>query len=181
MARSVERKKLRAPGYDYSSAGRYFITIGTRDRYCILSEIVPSSVQNGNAAGENVRATVRLSDIGQNVEQVIGEMNRIYQDIRIELYVIMPNHLHLIVHVFEKAGTSRTPSPTKTNARIPALISTLKRFSNRYVEENMWQRSYYDHIIRDDSEYEAVCRYIENNPDQWEEDELFVDANPRSL
>lgn len=80
----------------------------------------------------------------------------------------MPDHIHMIIFKYDEKdvmGTSRTPSPT--NAIIPSLISTMKRFVNKKTGFNIWQRSYFDHIIRSENEFADICNYIENNPINW--------------
>ena len=80
----------------------------------------------------------------------------------------MPDHIHLIVTV--NSGQSGTPAPTRDinkNSEISKFVSTLKRFCNKEYGENIWQRSYYDHIIRDQNDYNEVWEYIENNPKKW--------------
>ncbi|MBR5252022.1 MAG: transposase [Oscillospiraceae bacterium] len=99
-------------------------------------------------------------------------MNEQYNNINIENYVIMPNHIHLLIFVDNPNGTSRTPSPT--NAVIPMFVSTLKRFCNKEIGHNIFQRSFFDHIIRDQADYENVYNYIDSNPSKWESDELYI-------
>ena len=79
----------------------------------------------------------------------------------------MPDHIHLIVQVTETAssGTARAPSPT--NMAIPHFVSTLKRFCHREAGTVIFQRSYYDHVIRNQEDYNEVWEYIENNPHKW--------------
>jgi hypothetical protein len=73
----------------------------------------------------------------------------------------------------ENHGTSRTPSPT--NAVIPALVSTLKRFTNKDIGFSVWQRSFHDHIIRGERDYDRIAEYIENNPRNWRDDCFYAD------
>lgn len=80
----------------------------------------------------------------------------------------MPNHIHLLVSVCDTGGTSRAPSPT--TSVIPHFVSTLKRFVNREIGKNIFQRSYYDHIIRGERDYQKIWLYMENNPAKWKED-----------
>ena len=98
-------------------------------------------------------------------KQIINN-NRI-PGITVDKFVIMPDHIHLIVLVNETAtkGTSRAPSPT--NAVIPHLVSTFKRFCHRDVGEKFSQRSYYDHVIRNQQDSDEIWQYIENNPRKW--------------
>ena len=162
-----ERKANRLPGYDYSQNGAYFVTICTKNRERILCDIV---------VGDGVLDVpqVRLTNFGQAVKKRIEEMNDTYDFISVDKYVIMPNHIHLIVRIdFPQGGTSRTPSPT--NAVIPHFISTLKRFVNQDVGTNIWQRSYHDHIIRDDADYLQIWQYIDENPLKWQDDCFYTE------
>ena len=153
-----ERKINRLSEYDYSTGGAYFVTICTQDRKKILSTIV--------GGGAHDAPNVALTDIGKIVQKQIINSNRI-PGITVDKFVIMPDHIHLIVLVNETAtkGTSRAPSPT--NAVIPHLVSTFKRFCHRDVGEKIFQRSYYDHVIRNQQDYNEVWEYIENNPRKW--------------
>ena len=166
------RKPTRLSGYDYSIPGAYFITICTHERRCILSEIV---------VGDGVLDVpqVKLSDHGRIVEETLREIAEHYTWLTIDNYVIMPNHIHLLLSITE-AGTSRTPSPTDktdslwkipaSNASLPMLISTFKRFTNRKCSSQLWQRSYHDHIISGENDYREIWNYIESNPARWSED-----------
>ena len=154
------RKRTRLENYDYSSPGAYFLTICTQDRKCILSEI---SVGAGVLDGPQLR----LSTYGRNVEETLREINRQYAWLSVENYVIMPNHIHLLVEITEN-GPSGTPAPT--NAAIPRFVSTLKRLSNQNCGRKLWQRSYHDHVIRGENDYLKIWNYIETNPLKWERD-----------
>ena len=177
-----DRKLNRLQNYDYSRNGLYFITICTKDRIPYLSEIHDV----GNAAlgvqttseimgvGDGVLdvPSVKLTEYGKILNDQIIEMNSIYKKSQIIKYVIMPDHLHMIIYLFDDdnvfCGTSRTPSPT--NAIIPSIISTLKRFVNKKTGFNIWQRSFHDHIIRNEKEFLEICDYIDNNPINWVND-----------
>lgn len=160
------RKQSRLKGYDYSHKGLYFITICTCQRKCILSKIVGD--------GDHDVPKIELTESGKIVEKYIISSEKI-DNIFIDRYVIMPNHIHLIVYVGEKSndagGTSRSPSPT--NAVIPHFVSTFKRFCNSEIGQNIFQRSYHDHIIRDEEDYYNISKYIIANPARWEKDCFF--------
>ena len=86
-------------------------------------------------------------------------------------YVVMPNHIHLIIAIRNDVvenGMSRTPSPT--NAIIPHVISTFKRFCNKEIGKKIFQRSFHDHIIRNSDDYDKISKYIYENPLIWEKD-----------
>ena len=151
----------------YDNAGAYFLTICTKDKRCLLSRIV------GDGALDVPQP--RLTNIGKILEKHLlsaDKMNRI----SVGHYVIMPNHLHVIVFIAEQEaglnGTSRAPSPT--NKIVPRFVSSLKRFCNAEVGENIFQRSYHDHIIRDRKDYDAHVKYIGENSMRWQFDELYV-------
>ena len=95
------------------------------------------------------------------------------KNVAIDKYVIMPNHIHMLIILENADGTSRAPSPT--NMMLPHVVSTLKRFVNRDCGENIFQRSFYDHIIRDHRDYEKRWTYIENNPARWCEDKYYCE------
>ena len=150
--------------YDYDREGTYFITICTQDRKCLLSHIVGGGAFD---APEN-----QLTSMGIIMEKYIQSGNQIDR-ITVENYVIMPNHIHLLLRVYRNdGGTSRAPSPT--NAVIPHFISTLKRFCHREIGEGIFQRSYHDHIVRGEKDYLKIWEYIDNNPKQWELDCFYV-------
>lgn len=85
----------------------------------------------------------------------------------------MPNHVHFIITVAAHGGSSRTPTPT--NAKLPAFVSTWKRFTNKKAGVSLWQRSYYDHVIRNDADCLRAWQYIDDNPAKWAEDEYYSD------
>ena len=163
-----QRKETRLKEYDYSANGAYFVTVCTKDRKHILSTIHVG----GGALDAPI---VELSQIGKSVENNIIKMNGLYENIKVSDYSIMPNHIHLIIIVNEN-GRSGAPAPTPANARIPRYVSTLKRFVNKECECDIWQRSYYDHIIRNEADYFEKRNYILNNPAKWLEDEYYTEG-----
>ena len=162
-----KRKNPRLPSYDYGQNGVYFVTVCTQGRAHILGQV---SVGAGVLDGPQVC----LSEFGKIVEEQIAEINQTYSDIEIDKYVIMPNHVHLLIRLTGQ-GPSRTPAPT--NARLPQLVSVLKRFTNRKCGISLWQRSYHDHVIRDESDYLTHWQYIDSNPAGWAEDEYYTDES----
>ena len=155
------RKSNRCLSWDYSENGKYFITICTQYRKCILSDVI---------VGDGVLDVpeVRLTKYGKLCVKHIEAMNNAYSDIQTEKYIVMPNHIHMIITVDKHHGTSRTPSPT--NELIPRYISTFKRLTNKKIGENIWERSYHDHVIRDNRDYEKIWQYIDANASKWKND-----------
>ena len=87
----------------------------------------------------------------------------------------MPNHIHFIAEIIEKNIIGSPKDVTPTNQKIPFLISTFKRLINREVKMNLWQRNYYEHVIRNEKEYYGILEYIEYNPYNWRKDKYYID------
>ena len=174
-------------GYDYNQNGEYFITICTQNKKCLLGRIVGGGVLDA--------PKIELSKYGKIVDEQITFMGCIYDNIIVEKYVIMPNHIHLLIRIENKSdsGSSRTvrvssghlcimqkhrPNrqvrPTPTNSVVSMFVSTLKRFTNKNVGKKLWQRSYYDHIVRNESEYLKIWEYINSNAQKWQSDKYYV-------
>ena len=154
-----QRKPNRIPEYDYNQNGAYFVTICTQDRKRILSRIIVGD-------GAHDVPKIALTQMGEIAQKYILSSNRI-PGIMVDKFVIMPDHIHIILTIDETArkGTSRAPSPT--NAAIPHFVSTFKRFCHRDIGAVIFQRSYYDHVIRNQQDYDEIWQYIENNPRKW--------------
>jgi REP element-mobilizing transposase RayT len=162
----LERKQNRLKTFDYSKAGYYFVTICVEDRLCRFGEVVN---------GEMV-----LNDLGKIVQKCWFDLPNHYQNSKLDEHTVMPNHFHGIL-IIEPVGEGFKPSPTKTHG-LPEIIRGFKTFSSRKINDLKqshfsWQRSYYDHIIRDDADLNRIREYIRNNPKQWELDE----ENPKNI
>ncbi len=159
------RKTPRLQGFDYNSIGAYFITICTQNRRCILSRVVGTGVLDC--------PQIELTRYGEIADKYIKQLNLFYDYLSVESYVIMPNHIHILLFVKE-TGQSRTPVPTnieRANSTFSQFISTFKRFCNKEYGENIWQARANDHIIRNREDYEKHLRYIYENPMRWYYDE----------
>ena len=156
-----KRKPTRLKDYDYSQNGYYFVTICSHNKKCIFSNIVGGGALD---APQN-----KLTKYGKIVEKYILSTNNI-PEIVVDKYVIMPNHIHLILIV--ENGTSKAPSPT--NNAISHAVSTMKRFVNKEVGQNVFQRSFHDHIIRGEQDYLKIWNYIDTNPHKWSEDCFYT-------
>ncbi len=162
-----KRKPIRLSEYDYSQNGAYFITICTQNCKEILSRI-------NVGTGVLDCTKIILYAHGEIADKCIKQMNDFYDYLSVDNYVIMPNHIHLLINVFKSSnGQSGTPVPTNTNSVIAKFVSTFKRFCNKEYGNNIWQRSYYDHVIRNENDYREIWEYIDQNPLKWENDELF--------
>lgn len=161
------RKNLRLNGHDYNKTGAYFITLCTKDRQALLGRIVGAAHPGGPVP--------QLSVTGKMVQQYIDGITAAYPSAQIEKYVIMPNHLHLILRVNDGAvrcegRDARCAAPMA----VSRVIGTLKSLTTRKFGVTLWQRSFYDHIIRDEADYQTKWEYIDTNPARWAEDEYFV-------
>jgi len=165
MVENPRRKNLRLKHFDYSQAGYYFVTICTRDKQKLLSRVVKSSSFE--------IASTDLTLIGQEITRTIDFIENRNSNVLFNKYVIMPNHLHAIV-ILQETGGGGTPPLHK-------IIGQLKSFTNKRYNEIegtnnliLWQRSFYDHIIRNEKEYLEIWGYIDTNPAKWEEDKYYI-------
>ena len=177
-----KRKDIRLKNFDYSSPGAYFITVCTQDRRCTLSRVVPRAIVGGDVLdaplfGDVLDApgVVRLLPYGKIAEKYLNQLNEFYDHITVDKYVIMPNHIHIILFVRDY-GASRTSPPTsKQHSAVSQFVSTFKRFCNKEYGENIWQRNFNDHVIRNRQDYEEHVNYIYKNPIRWYYDELYTE------
>ena len=164
-----KRKEIRLKSWDYSNVGAYFITICTFQKSCILSRI---TVGEGLAPPE-----IRLLDAGKIVEEEILSLENRFPTIRLDHYVIMPNHVHLLIVLSGEAHLGGT-SPSAT---VTGIVGTMKSISARRCGAELsckplWQRSFYDHVIRNERDYDEIWNYIENNPARWNTDQYAADS-----
>ncbi len=155
---------MRLENFDYNSQGAYFITICTKDKKKLLGYIVGAGVLD---CPKNI-----LSQHGKIADKYIKQLDSFYDNISVDKYVIMPNHIHLLITVSEN-GQSGTPAPTKANSSVAKFVSTFKRFANKEYGHNIWQSRYYDHIIRNQNDFADIGKYIDDNPHKWCEDDLY--------
>ena len=167
---------MRLRGFNYAHPGAYFITVSTRNRICLLGDVVDDKM--------------RLSEPGRLAQDVWEGLPTHYPHIRLDAWVVMPNHVHGIVMLTEadpdphpiRAGFKPAPTATGTdasNARhgLPEVVRAFKTFSARRINDvrgavgtPVWQRNYYEHIIRDDEALNRIRQYIMDNPARWHED-----------
>ncbi len=160
-----ERKPTRLRGFDYSSSGAYFITICTQNRKNILSTIV----------GEGFPLP-QLSLYGQIVDKWIQRMPDKYPEISVDRYVIMPNHIHILLSVAKVYGRG-DPSPTVDSAMGWIKYQCTKEINKtrNAVGEKVFQRSFYDHVVRNYEDYLEINKYIYENPRHWLLDRLYAE------
>ena len=177
------RRSIRLHGYDYAQAGAYFITIVTKDRSCLFGNVVVS--------GE-----MRLNGLGTMVQTVWEELPGHYLSVQCGAFVVMPNHIHGIITLADNGASGKSDvgaglkpargvavGPNSARAGLkPAptlseVVRAFKTFSARRVNEirntaglPLWQRNYYEHVVRTEDELHRIREYIANNPLQWELD-----------
>lgn len=160
------RKPNRIGDYDYSQNGAYFITVCTQARNKILSKIFVGTPVPGCPQ----EPYTELLWHGKIAEKYIRQMNAFYDHLSVDKYVIMPDHIHLLITVYDPDGHPGRGVRTKNSIRtsvIARFVSTFKRFCNKEYGGNIWQGRYYDHVIRNQQDYDEIWQYIENNPRKW--------------
>ena len=146
------RKLNRLEYYDYSQNGAYFVTICTQDRKPVLGTIVGDGFPVPN-------------QIGEIAEEYIRRISEKYSEVTVDRYVIMPDHIHILMRI---DGTGN-PSPTMGNVvgwykyQVTKQVNLLRNMPG----EKLFQRSYYDHVIRNQQDYDEIWQYIENKPRKW--------------
>lgn len=155
---SARRKSARLKGFDYRTPGVYFVTICTQNKRCILSKI---SVGAGLAPPEN-----RLTKYGQIAKEQILLLTARFPSVRVEKFVIMPNHVHLLLQILSCTGGA-SPTPTLSD-----VVRVFKSQTTRLCEigPNLFQRSFHDHIVRNERDGQRIWQYIETNPINWQKD-----------
>ena len=155
------RKQIRMPEYDYNSNGAYFITVCVKDRKPILSKI---SV--GTTIGRP--PDVVLTKYGHIAEEHIQNIEKIYPSVHVDNYVIMPNHIHLLLFLYCDNGRAMLV-PT-----VSRVIQQLKGAVTKRIGFTIWQARFYDHVIRSDNDYRETYLYIDNNPAHRAEDKYYI-------
>jgi len=163
MKRNRERKPNRLPGYDYSGSGYYFVTICTKNKIDYFGRIKSGKIL--------------LSEIGHFATEYWLEIPRHFEAISIGEYVIMPNHIHGIVGIESVGNANLRSLPDRSKMLLSKAIQQYKSAVTRKIRNNYrehpfgWQKSFHDHIIRNDIALYRIRKYIQNNPLKWEYDQ----------
>ena len=182
------RRSIRLQGYDYSQPGAYFVTLVTHRRACLFGEIVDGEM--------------RLSDFGLIADECWRLIPEHFPTVELGAFVTMPNHVHgiIILHDCQHLGTTddhgtgtiyraRTPAERfqkPTAGSIPTIIRTYKaavtrRIGRKLNYTNIWQRNYYEHVIRTGDDHKRIHLYIESNPANWSNDDQNSEKSPLIL
>jgi putative transposase len=166
---SFHRHSIRLKGYDYSSPGAYFVTMLAFNRACIFGEVVDGKMI--------------LNKFGGIVAQTWEWLSEQYPYIRVDPYIVMPNHFHGILQIIElddecRGGSRPAPTPIKN---LGQLIGAFKTVSANKINQfrntsgsPVWQRNYYEHVIRNEIELNDIAGYILTNPESWAHDQEYT-------
>ncbi len=191
------RKQIRLDNYDYSLNGAYFITICTYKHKHIFGEItqnnekpivgadsISARIKSKPVGADSISARIKSKPVGADsisakmVEETFIKTINQYQNVFCSKYVIMPNHFHAII-VIDREDMESAPT-------LSTIVQSFKRYSTiEYIkmvkksilppfDKHIWQRSYYDHIIRNEKEYEKIWEYIDQNPQTWQNDKYYT-------
>ena len=158
MAIFTPRKRTRLPGFDYSQPGAYFITACAHNQRCIF----------GGVAGN----LVRLSKYGHIVQDIWLSLPQYYSYISLDAFIVMPNHIHgILIYTGTNGDCQRVA--------LPGVVGSLKSYSTRTINKlrsnstpPVWQRGFYEHVLRPEEDINDYRQYIEENPLKWHLDEL---------
>ena len=164
MTALKSRKTTRLKVVDYDCNHVIFLTICTKDRRCTLSSVVGTGVLDG--------PQMELSQYGKIADKYINQLNDFYENLSVESYVIMPNHIHMVLFLEEDAaGDSRRPTLMDVVCAYKSL--TTRACKKEQPIEKLFQTSFYEHVIRNRNDYLEIAEYILENPCKWELDKLY--------
>ncbi|MBW4473695.1 MAG: transposase [Stenomitos rutilans HA7619-LM2] len=175
------RRSICLKGYDYASAGMWFITICTYQRQCLFGEI---------SGGE-----MQLSKIGEIAESCWQAIPDHFPKVQLDQFVVMPNHLHGIISTADTCRGMALPCPYPTirpeerrfgkpiAGSLSTIVGSFKSVATKQINllrkapgTPAWQRNYYEHIVRNEASLQYLRQYIQNNPLSWQEDQLHPDV-----
>ena len=171
MSTFHRRKSIRLKGYDYSQPGAYFVTICTKNRKAIFGDVVDGEM--------------RMSQMGEIASRCWREIPDHFTNVELDEFVVMPNHVHGIIVILDDVNSvgviHESPLPKTTTERrrmlLPKIIGRFKMNSAKRINllRNssgipVWQRNYFEHIVRDEKSMTRIREYIDTNPQRWELD-----------
>ena len=156
-----QRKQNRLPDYDYSTANAYFITICTYKRRNLFWKDIGAIIDR--------QENVPLTNLGAIAWQGIADIPKHYPMISVGHFVIMPNHLHLLLQIHTDSDGRPMAAPT-----VSTVINQMKGTISKQAGFPVWQKGFYDHVIRNEKDYQDIWNYIQGNPGKWAEDKLYI-------
>ena len=158
-----KRRQNRLKEYDYGTPNAYFITVCTVNRRNLFwtdaEEIIDRPCH------------VPLTYFGRIAQRCIEEIPIHYPAVSVDHYVIMPNHIHLLLQIHSDGNGRSMIAPT-----VSTVVRLMKGAVSKAIGCPIWQKGFYDHVIRNQTDYEETWRYIEGNPGKWKEDKLYMVA-----
>jgi len=175
------RRSIRLRNYDYSTVGAYFVTICTFERECLFGEVVDGEM--------------RLNGMGQIVQEEWLRTAEMRKNVVLDEFVVMPNHFHGIIHIHDNVGAHcmrpdydeqtdvdrahvGAPLRRRKSGSIGSIVAGFKSAATKHINQlrnnpgtPVWQRNYYERVIRNDRELQSIQQYIVDNPATWHEDE----------
>jgi len=158
------RKTNRLKGFDYSSSRSYFVTICTKDGVSLFWRWKRDI--NGRPQVAPTQE-YELSPYGEIVTDEILQISLIYENVEVEHFVVMPNHVHMVLTICR--GDLRSPVPT-----LSRIIQQWKGAISKKMGFSPWQKSFHDHIIRDEKSFLEIAEYVRTNPENWESDKFYM-------
>ena len=152
------RKPNRLPEYDYSQNGAYFVTVCTADKKNLFWDTVGAAISRPLMENEDLVPQPPLSAYGRIVEQGIQNIPHCYPSVSVEKYCIMPDHIHMIL-CFAKDSERQITAPT-----LSRVVGQMKRWVSKQIGAGIWQKTYFDRVIRNSTEYTEIWCYIHENP-----------------
>ena len=156
-----KRKQNRLTEYDYSTPNAYFITICTDNRRNLFWKGLGAIIDRPEH--------VPLTSLGRIVQQNIEDISKHYPMISVDHYVIMPNHVHLLLQINTDPDGRSLIAPTMST-----VVRLMKGTVTKQAGFPVWQKGFYDHVIRNDNDFRDIWNYIEGNPSKWSEDKLYI-------
>ncbi|MBE6787174.1 MAG: transposase [Ruminococcaceae bacterium] len=146
-----KRKAIRLKSYNYDQTGAYFITICTKNRKKLFWNNVGATIGRPQK--------ISLSTYGNIVETAIKNIPKYYPAVSVDKYTIMPDHIHLLLQINSDKNGRAMHAPT-----ISTVIQQTKGYVTKQIGFPLWQKLFYDHVIRDHNDYDEIWQYMENNP-----------------
>ncbi len=179
--KEIGRKNPRLPGFDYSTPGLYYVTLNANNRDGIFGDVI---VNRGVGADFNVGplVNIRLTAFGSMITEWWATIPNKFSNVRLHEYVVMPDHFHGIVEMFDEKGPTSKSAPTTNNLPAPTdlprvmqwfkSVSTNEyirwhKINHKYYDRRLWQTNYYEHITRANGDLDRIRQYIVNNPNTW--------------
>jgi len=163
---SPKRKQIRLNRYDYSNSGAYYVTVCTKGRRCILSDVVVDISTNAVGTTALGRPHIVLSPIGECINDCIKIANT--GNVEIKNYIIMPNHVHMVVCLLPTTDD-------RGRSSLQQVVRNIKSYTTKNFGSSIWQPRFHEHIIRSRDEHKEIIKYIHENPLHWREDRYYAE------